>query len=203
MWSWRLAGTRARAVQPASAIDANMWVAVSQSTRLCSISTVSQEKPARAMKRVAVILPSDNQVPTDGSPFLSARLTGFVRMESSIDFREDTRDTKRIIARGGVDASERYCSRATSRPIRPQTMPMDRARAIQRRLLIAGRAARSFCVASGVGEKSGGSVPTVAMSPSLSSSAGTLGSLPAGAAFGFSMGQNGTAGTAYGATAAA
>src|SRR5262249_22904565 len=80
MWSWRLAGTRARAVQPASAIDANMCVAVSQSTRLCSISTVSQLKPARAMKRAAVMLPNDSQVPTAGCPALSARLTGFARM---------------------------------------------------------------------------------------------------------------------------
>ncbi len=68
MWSWRFAGTRASAMQPASAIAANMCVAVSQSTRLCSISTVSQAKPARAMKRAAVMLPSDSQVPTDGWP---------------------------------------------------------------------------------------------------------------------------------------
>src|SRR6516164_5546797 len=69
-------------MQPASAIDANMCVAVSQSTRLCSISTVSQAKPARAMKRAAVMLPSDSQVPTDGRPALSACLTGLARMLS-------------------------------------------------------------------------------------------------------------------------
>src|SRR5262249_23801757 len=36
-----------------------------------------QAKPARARKRAAVMLPIDNQVPTDGCPALSARLTGF------------------------------------------------------------------------------------------------------------------------------
>jgi len=76
MWSWRFAGTRARAIQPASAMLANMCVAVSQSTRLCSMSTVSQAKPDRARKRAAVILPSDSQVPTAGRPSRSARLTG-------------------------------------------------------------------------------------------------------------------------------
>src|SRR5437868_1465743 len=80
MWSWRLAGTRARAVQPASATEANMCVAVSQSTRLCSMSTVSQAKPARARKRAAVMLPSDSHVPTAGWPARSAFLTGFARI---------------------------------------------------------------------------------------------------------------------------
>src|SRR5262245_62099824 len=80
MWSWRFAGTRARATQPPSAMDANMCVAVSQSTSVCSMSTVSQDHPARAMKRAAMIEPSDSQVPTDGSPALRARLTGLGRM---------------------------------------------------------------------------------------------------------------------------
>ena len=80
MWSCRLLGTRARARQPASAMEANMCVAVSQSTRLCSMSTVSQAKPARAMKRAAVMLPSDSQVPTAGCPSFNARLTGLGRI---------------------------------------------------------------------------------------------------------------------------
>src|SRR5262249_54391543 len=78
--SCRLAGTRARAVQPASAIEANMCVAVSQPTRLCSMSTVSQANPARAMKRAAVMLPRDSQVPIAGWPVLSTALTGLERM---------------------------------------------------------------------------------------------------------------------------
>ncbi len=57
-----------------------MCVAVSQSTRLCSTSTVSQAKPARARKRAAVMLPSDSQVPTDASPAFNALLTGLGRM---------------------------------------------------------------------------------------------------------------------------
>src|SRR5438477_243855 len=61
---------------------ANMCVAVSQSTRLCSMSVVSQAKPARAMKRAAVMLPSDNHVPTEGLPSRRARLTGLGRMKS-------------------------------------------------------------------------------------------------------------------------
>src|SRR3954468_23710362 len=80
MWSWRLLGTRASATQPASAIEANMCVAVSQSTRLCSISTVSQAKPDRARNGDAVILPRDSQVPTCGLPAFSAFLTGLLRM---------------------------------------------------------------------------------------------------------------------------
>src|SRR5438876_786124 len=66
--------------QPASAMDANMCVAVSQPKRLCSMSTVSQAQPARAMNRDAVIEPSDSQVPIAGSPALRARLTGLGRM---------------------------------------------------------------------------------------------------------------------------
>jgi hypothetical protein len=50
----------------ASAILANICVAVSQSTKLCSISTVSQANPARARNRAAVILPSDSQLPNAG-----------------------------------------------------------------------------------------------------------------------------------------
>src|SRR5262245_11600640 len=80
MWSCRLAGTRASAVQPASAIDANRCVAVSQSTRLCSMSTFSQAKPTRAKNRAAVMLPSDSHVPTAGCPAFRARFTGFARM---------------------------------------------------------------------------------------------------------------------------
>ena len=57
-----------------------MCVAVSQSTRLCSMSTVSQAKPLRARKRDAVMLPSDSQVPTDGRPAFNACLTGLGRM---------------------------------------------------------------------------------------------------------------------------
>src|SRR5262249_34720339 len=87
MWSWRLAGTRARAVQPASATAAKMCVAVSQSTRLCSISTLSQAKPARARKRAAVMLPSDSHVPTDGWPAFNARLTALDRMEDAFRVR--------------------------------------------------------------------------------------------------------------------
>ena len=44
------------------------------------MSVVSQSKPARAMKRAAVMLPSDSQVPTAGWPALSKRLTGLGRM---------------------------------------------------------------------------------------------------------------------------
>src|SRR5712691_9486693 len=80
MWSCRFDGTRARAVQPASAMAANMCVAVSQSTRLCSMSTVSHANPALARKRAAVMLPSESQVPTEGCPALNARLTGLGRM---------------------------------------------------------------------------------------------------------------------------
>src|ERR1700736_6448573 len=80
MWSCRLEGTRARATQPASAMEANMCVAVSQSTRLCSMSTVSQAKPLRARKRDAVMLPSDSHVPTDGRPAFNVCLTGLGRM---------------------------------------------------------------------------------------------------------------------------
>jgi len=38
------------------------------------------QQAARAMKRAAVMLPSDNQVPTLGLPSLRARLTGLGRM---------------------------------------------------------------------------------------------------------------------------
>src|SRR5437868_4961549 len=71
-------------------MEAKMCVAVSQSTRLCSISTVSQAQPARARKREAVMLPSDSQVPTDGSPALRARLTGLARMKK-LTWREGDR----------------------------------------------------------------------------------------------------------------
>src|SRR5581483_11735763 len=67
----------------------NMCVAVSQSTRLCSISTVSQAKPARAIKRAAVMLPSDSQVPTEGWPAFRSCLTGLARMKSSQNSRRD------------------------------------------------------------------------------------------------------------------
>src|SRR5437763_4137213 len=102
MWSWRLAGTRARAVQPASAMEANMWVAVSQSTRLCSISTVSQAKPARARKRAAVMLPRDSQVPTEGCPPLSACLTGLGRMGFPPVWRAGQGHREDYTARGGT-----------------------------------------------------------------------------------------------------
>src|SRR5690349_21816166 len=69
-------------MQPGSAMAANMWVAVSQSTRLCSMSTVNHAKPVRAMKRAAVMLARDSQVPTDGWPAFKARLTGLGRMQS-------------------------------------------------------------------------------------------------------------------------
>ena len=58
--------------------------AVSMPTRLCSISTVSQWKPARARNRAAGMLPSDSQVPTDGWPALRARLTGLGRIVGSL-----------------------------------------------------------------------------------------------------------------------
>src|SRR5947209_14319194 len=58
----------------------SMCVAVSQSTRLCSMSTVSHANPARAMNRAAVMLPSDSHVPTEGWPALRAFLTGFARI---------------------------------------------------------------------------------------------------------------------------
>jgi hypothetical protein len=83
MWSWRLDGTRTRAVQPASAMEATTCVVVSQPTRLCSVSTVSHAQPARARNRAAVMLPSDSQEPTDGCPDFNARLTGLGRMEHS------------------------------------------------------------------------------------------------------------------------
>ena len=84
MWSCRLAGTRASGVQPASAIAANMWQAVSQLTRLCSMSTVSQANPARARNRLAMMLPSDNQVPTLGRPACKSRFTGLGRMNGPL-----------------------------------------------------------------------------------------------------------------------
>src|SRR5579884_3243243 len=62
---------------------ANICAAVSQSTLLCSMSTVSQAKPARARKRAAVMLPSDNQVPTEGRPSSNARFTALARMPLS------------------------------------------------------------------------------------------------------------------------
>ncbi len=59
MWSWREVGRHAaRAEQPASAIEANIRAAVSNPTRLCSMSTVNQAKPLRARKRAA--LPSES-----------------------------------------------------------------------------------------------------------------------------------------------
>src|SRR5260221_224119 len=67
-------------MHPASAIAPNIWVAVSQSTRLCSRSTVSQAKPVRARSRAARMLPSDSHVPAAGWFALSARLTGFARI---------------------------------------------------------------------------------------------------------------------------
>src|SRR5579871_567851 len=63
---------------------ANMCVAVSQSTRLCSMSTVSHANPDRARNREAVMLPSDNQVPTAGFPSRSARFTGLARIVFSL-----------------------------------------------------------------------------------------------------------------------
>src|SRR5438067_1331555 len=60
-----------------------MWVAVSQSTRLCSISTFSQANPLRARNRAAVMDPRDNHVPTDGCPSRRARLTGLARIHFS------------------------------------------------------------------------------------------------------------------------
>src|SRR5579883_140944 len=57
-----------------------MCVVVSTLTSECSISTVSQSKPARARNRAAVILPRDNHVPTVGLPAFRRRLTVFVRI---------------------------------------------------------------------------------------------------------------------------
>src|SRR6266851_6239699 len=112
MCSWRLAGTRASAVQPASATDAKMCVAVSQSTRLCSMSTVNQANPDRAKNRAAVMLPSDNHVPTDGWPAFKDRLTGFARMSSSHSGdqcskkkRFNTWDRIPILSEGGQDGN--------------------------------------------------------------------------------------------------
>jgi len=50
------------------------------------MSVVNQANPARAMNRAAVMLPSDNQVPTLGLPSLRARLTGLGRMKFSRDY---------------------------------------------------------------------------------------------------------------------
>ena len=44
---------------------------------VCSMSTVSHGKPARAMNRAAATLPSVSQVPIWGLPARNARLTGF------------------------------------------------------------------------------------------------------------------------------
>ncbi len=44
---------------------------------VCSMSTVSQGSPTRAMKRAAATLPSVSQVPIWGLPARNARLTGF------------------------------------------------------------------------------------------------------------------------------
>src|SRR5207248_152243 len=74
--------------------EANMCVAVSQSTRLCSMSTVSQAKPARARKRAAVMLPRDSQVPKEGLPACRACLTGFFRMVLHYKRNTKTRNTK-------------------------------------------------------------------------------------------------------------
>src|SRR5438552_13461218 len=73
-----------------------MCVAVSQSTRLCSMSTVSQANPARAINRAAVILPSESHVPTDGWPAFKARLTGLGRIRTSRShFPKETRFAQR------------------------------------------------------------------------------------------------------------
>src|SRR5207302_926515 len=66
---------------PASATEAKMWAAVSQSHRLCSMSTVSQSRPLRAMKRAAVMLAKDSQVPKEGLPAFKVRLTALGRMQ--------------------------------------------------------------------------------------------------------------------------
>src|SRR5262249_13036804 len=66
---------------------ANMCVAVSQSTRLCSMSTVSQEKPQRARKRDAVMLPSDSQVPTDALPAFRAAVTALERIKNQSSWK--------------------------------------------------------------------------------------------------------------------
>ena len=55
----------------------NMKAAVWMSVCVCSMSTVSQGNPARAMNRAAAMLPSDSQVPIWGLPAFRARLTGF------------------------------------------------------------------------------------------------------------------------------
>src|SRR5947209_20271106 len=49
---------------------------------VCWVSTVSQAKPARAMNRAAVTLPSDSQVPTAGLPARSSCLTALGRIAS-------------------------------------------------------------------------------------------------------------------------
>ena len=65
---------RASGTQPASAMAPNMKAAVWMSVWVCSMSTVSQGSPARAMKRAAAMLPSDSQVPIWGLPALQRPL---------------------------------------------------------------------------------------------------------------------------------
>ena len=60
-------------------------------------------KPERAMKREAVMLPRDSQVPTEGWPALSARLTGFGRIRFSL-LEEGGRGRSSPPPKGGAGA---------------------------------------------------------------------------------------------------
>src|SRR5271166_2446091 len=71
------AGTRASGTQPASAMAPNIIAAVWMSVWVCSMSTVSQGNPVRAMNRAAATLPRDSHVPICGLPACNARMTGF------------------------------------------------------------------------------------------------------------------------------
>ena len=71
------AGTRARGTQPASAMAPNIIAAVWISVWVCSMSTVSQGNPERAMNLAAATLPRDSHVPICGLPACNARMTGF------------------------------------------------------------------------------------------------------------------------------
>jgi hypothetical protein len=48
------------------------------------MSTVSQANPARARNRLAVMLPRESQVPTEGWPARKSRFTGLGRIKKHL-----------------------------------------------------------------------------------------------------------------------
>src|SRR5262245_30290712 len=67
------------------------------------MSSVSQSKPARAMKRAAVMLPSDSQVPTAGLPSFNSFFTEFDRIMHSL-VNSSKPDAQRGISKASLAA---------------------------------------------------------------------------------------------------